>query len=86
MIKLLVSKKIVYLLRLKNFGYIFSGMIIPVNVTAKYIKSGFKIRRWHRYCLNNLVPFRFSLYMLIHLDYSRLWIYISMDVNINKVK
>ena len=28
----------------------------------KYSKSSFKMRRWQRYCLNNLTPFSFSLY------------------------
>ena len=56
MTKLLVNftRKIVYLLWLKNSGYIYSGAIIPVNVTRKYSKSSFKIRRWQRYCLHNL--------------------------------
>ena len=50
----------------KNFWiYIHSDFIIPVNVTGKYSKSSFKIRRWQRYCLHNLVPFRFLLSMLI---------------------
>ena len=31
---------------LGNSGYIYSGIIIPVNVTGKYSKSSFKIRRW----------------------------------------
>ena len=52
------TRKIVYLLWLQN-----SGIIIPVNITGKYSKSSFKIRRWQRYCLHNLAPFRFSLYM-----------------------
>ena len=45
--KLLVNftGKIVYLLCLQNDGYIYSGIIIPVNVTGKYSKSSFKIRR-----------------------------------------
>ena len=50
MTKFLVNftRKIVYLLRLKNSGYlyIYSGIIIPVNVTGKNSKSSFKIRRW----------------------------------------
>ena len=48
---------------LLNSPRIYSGIIIPVNVTGKYSKSSFKIRRWQRYCLHNLAPFRFSLYM-----------------------
>ena len=65
MAKLLVNftRKIVYLLWLQNSGYIYSGIIIPVNVRGKYSKSSFTIRRWQHYCLHNLVPFRFSLYM-----------------------
>ena len=53
MTKLLVNitRKIVYLLWLQNSGYIYSGIIIPVNVTGKYSKSSFKICRWQRYCL-----------------------------------
>ena len=41
MTKLLVNfnRKIVYLLWLKNPDYIYSGIIIPVNVTGKYNKS-----------------------------------------------
>ena len=60
MTKLLVNftRRIVYLLRLQN-----SGIIILFNVTGKYSKSSFKIRRWQRYSLHNLAPFRFSLYM-----------------------
>ena len=59
MTKLLVNftRKIVYLLWLKNSGII----VIPVNVTGKYSNSSFKIRRWQCYCLHNLAPFRFSL-------------------------
>ena len=65
MTQLLVNftRKIVYLLWLQNFSYIYSGIIIPVNFTGKYSKSSFKIGRWKRYCLYNLAPFRFSLYM-----------------------
>ena len=39
MTKLLVNFtiEIVYLLWLQNSGYIYSGIIIPVNVTGKYI-------------------------------------------------
>ena len=59
------TRKIVYLLWLQNSGYIYSDIIIiiPVNVTGKYSKSSFKIRRWQRYCQHNLARFRFSLYM-----------------------
>ena len=41
MTKLLVkfTRKIVYLLWLQNSGYIYFGIIIPVNVTGKYSKS-----------------------------------------------
>ena len=41
MTKLLVifTRKIVYLLWLQNYSYIYSGIIIPVNVTGKYSKS-----------------------------------------------
>ena len=53
----------VYLLMLQNSGYTYSGIIIPDNITGKYSESSFKIRRWQRYCLHNLSPFRFSLYM-----------------------
>ena len=65
MTKLLVNftRKIVYLSWLQNSGYIYLGIIIPVNVTGKHSKSSFRIRRWQRYCLNNLVHFCFSLYM-----------------------
>ena len=47
MTKLLVDfiRKIVYLLWLKNSGYIYSGIIIPVNVTGKCNKISFKICR-----------------------------------------
>ena len=48
------AKKIVHLLWLKNSGYTYYGIIIPVNVTGKYSKSSFKISRWQRYCLHNL--------------------------------
>ena len=67
MTKLLVNftRRIVYLLWIRNSGYIYSAINNPVNVTGKYSKSSFKIRRWQRYCLHNLAPFRFSLYMLI---------------------
>ena len=43
MTKLLVnfSRKIVYLLWLRNSGYIHSGIIISVNITEKYSKSDF---------------------------------------------
>ena len=60
MIKLLVdfTRKFVFLLWLQN-----SGIIIPVNVTEKCSKISFKIRCWQRYCLDNLAPFRFLLYM-----------------------
>ena len=46
MTKLLVNltKKIVYLLWLQNSGYIYSSIIITVNVKGKYSKSSFKIR------------------------------------------
>ena len=66
MTKLLVNftRKIVYLLWLQNPGYIYSSIVISVNVTGKYSKSSFKIRRCQRYCLHYLAPFRFSLYML----------------------
>ena len=57
------TRNFFYLLWLKNSGYIYSDIITPVNVTGKYSKSSFKIRRWQRYCLHNLAPFRFSLYM-----------------------
>ena len=57
------TRKIVYLLWLQNSVYIHSGIIIPVNVTEKYSKSSFKIRHWQRYCLHNLAPCRFSLYV-----------------------
>ena len=50
--------QIIYLLCSQN-----SGIIIPANVTGKYSKCSFRIRRWQRYCLYNLVPFRFSSYM-----------------------
>ena len=62
--KILVNftKKIVYSLWLKNSVFIYSGIIIPVDVTGKYSKSGFEIRRWQRYCLHNLAPYRFSLF------------------------
>ena len=65
MTKLLIifTRKIVYLLWLQNSGYIYSGIIIPVNVTGKYSKNSFKIRRWQRYYLYNLAPFRFWLHM-----------------------
>ena len=65
MTKLLINltRKIVYLLWLKYSGYIYSGIIISVNIRGKYSKSSVKIRRWQRYCLDNLAPFRFSLYM-----------------------
>ena len=48
MTKLLVNftRKIVYILWLQNSGYIYFGIIILVNVTGKYSKSSFKIRRW----------------------------------------
>ena len=64
MTKLLVNftKKMVCLLWLQNSGYTYSGIIITVNNTRKYSKSSFKIRRWQRYCLHNLAPFRFSVY------------------------
>ena len=74
MTKLLVNftRKIVYLLWLQNSGYIYSDIIIPINLTRKYSKNSFKIRRWQRYCLHNLAPFRFSLCMqaevCIHVD------------------
>ena len=60
MSKFLVNfmRKIGYLLWLQN-----SSVIILVNVTGKYSESSFKIRRWQRYCLHNLAPFRFSLCM-----------------------
>ena len=50
MTKLLINftRKIVYLLWLQNSGYIYSGIIIPVDVTEKYSKSSLKIRRWQR--------------------------------------
>ena len=65
MTKLLVNstRNIVYSLWLQNSGYIYSGIIIPVNVRGKYSKSSFKIRRWQRYYLHILAPVRFSLYM-----------------------
>ena len=65
MTKLLVNfaRKIVYLLWFQNSGYIYSGIIITVDVTGKYSKSSFKIRRWQRCCLDNLAPFCFSLHM-----------------------
>ena len=52
--KLLVNftKKIVFLLWLKISGYIYSGIIISVNVTGKCSKNSFKIRRWQRHCQN----------------------------------
>ena len=45
MIKILVNftRKIVNLLWLQN-----SSIIISLNVTEKYSKSSFKIRRWQR--------------------------------------
>ena len=48
MTKLLVNftRKIVYLLWLRNSGYIYSGIIISVNVTGKYNKSSFKISNY----------------------------------------
>ena len=57
------TRKIVCSLWLQNSGYIYSGIIIPVNVTGKYSQSNFKIRRWQRCCLHNLAAFRFSLCM-----------------------
>ena len=42
----------------KFWLYIF-WFIIPINVRGKYSKSNFKIRRWQRYCLHNMAPFRF---------------------------
>ena len=62
MTKLLVNftRKIVYLLWLQNSGYIYSGIILPVNVTGKYSKSSFKIRRY----VHNLTRFRFPLCIL----------------------
>ena len=59
------TRKIVYLLWLKNPGYTYSGIIVPVNVIEKYSKSSFKIRRCQRYRLYKQAPFRFLLYMLI---------------------
>ena len=67
MTKLLVNfnRKIANLLLLQNSDYIYSGIIIPLNVRGKYSKSSFKIRRWQRYCLHN--PGAFSFFV-IHVD------------------
>ena len=59
------TRKIICLLWLKMSSYIYSGIVITVNVNKRYGKSSFMIRRLQRYCLLNLAPFRFSLYMLI---------------------
>ena len=48
----------------KNSGYIYPGIMIPVNATGKYSKSSFKIRRWQRYCL----PIGAFLFFAIHVD------------------
>ena len=64
MTKLLVNftRRIVYLLWIRNSGYIYSAINNPVNVTGKYSKSSFKIRRWQRYCLHSgrLFIFRYT--------------------------
>ena len=57
-----LSSVLSYLLWLQNSGYIYSGIIIHVNVAEKYSKSSFTIRRWQRYCLHSIAPFRSSLY------------------------
>ena len=47
MTKILVNftRKIVYLLWLQNFGYIYFANIISVNASEKYSKNSFKIPR-----------------------------------------